>query len=218
MVVLVDPDASPTPDQIDELVNRLDRDPELAVVSVTTLKPDGTVEIGVGGWEPTVRRALVHAVGAHKLFPLAGLWATPVPGTPLELDWLGGACMAMPRAVFEALGGYDESYFVYNEDVEFSRRVRQAGMRLALHTDILVTHLSTGSGDPRPRMLQMRGASMMKYLRRHNPRRTAVGIGAALTAGYLGRYVLCRLTRQPGRAQEHIAYVTGLWRGAPDMS
>ena len=218
VVVMVDPDCTPTLEQIDELVGELDRDPTLAVASVTTLTPDGSVEIGVGGWEPTARRAWVHAVGLHKLMPEAGLWARPVPGEPIELDWLGGACMAIPRDVFTRLGGYDEDYFVYNEDVEFSRRVRQAGLRLAVRTDILVPHLSTGSGDPRPRMLQMRGASMMKYLRRHNPRRRATAIGVALTAGYAGRYLLCRATGDPGRAQEHAAYITGLWRGAPDLS
>jgi hypothetical protein len=46
-------------------------------------------------------------------------------------------------------------------------------------------------------MLQMRGASMMKYLRRHNPRRRATAIGIALTAGYAGRYLLCRATGDP---------------------
>jgi N-acetylglucosaminyl-diphospho-decaprenol L-rhamnosyltransferase len=218
VVVLVDPDCTPTVAQIDELVAELDRDPDLALVSVTTLTPDGTVEIGVGGWEPTARRAFVHSVGLHKLFPDEGLWATPVPGVPIELDWLGGACMATPREVFQRLGGFDESYFVYNEDVEFSRRIRESGMRLAVRTDILVPHLSTGSGDPRPRMLQMRGASMMKYLRRHNSRRHANAIGAALTAGYAGRYLLCRATGRAGRAEEHAAYITGLWRGAPDMT
>lgn len=218
ILVLVDPDSTPTLEQLDELARELDRAPDLALVSVNTVTPDGRVEIGVGGWEPSVRRALVHSLGLHKLLPEEGMWATPVPGEPLELDWLGGACMAIPREVFLRLGGFDEEYFVYNEDVEFSRRVREAGLRLAVRTDIVVPHLSTGSGDPRPRMVQMRGASMMKYLRRYNSPRHAAAIGAALTAGYLGRYVLCRATKRPGRAEEHAAYIKGLWRGAPDMT
>lgn len=217
VLVVVDPDCSPTVEQIDELVAELDRDPDLAVASVTTLTPDGSVEIGVGGWEPTVRRAIVHSVGIHKLLPQAGLWARPVPGKPLEIDWLGGACMAIRRETFDRLGGYDENYFVYSEDVDFSRRVREIGMRHLLRTDILVPHLSTGSGDPRPRMLQMRGASMMKYLRRYNSRSRAVAIGLALTAGYGGRYVLCSVTGRRGRAAEHAAYIRGLWGEAPDM-
>ena len=70
ILVVVDPDASPTVEQIDELVADLDADPNLGIVSVTTVMPDGSVEIGVGGWEATVGRALVHAVGAHKVLSL----------------------------------------------------------------------------------------------------------------------------------------------------
>jgi len=64
----------------------------------------------------------------------------------------------------------------------------------------------------------MRGASQMKYLRKHNSRARATSIGVALTAGYAGRYLLCRATGRSGRASEHAAYITGLWRGAPDLS
>ena len=49
----------------------------------------------------------MHAVGAHKVFPTGGLWARPVPGAPLELDWLSGACMAVRRSTFLELGGSD---------------------------------------------------------------------------------------------------------------
>jgi N-acetylglucosaminyl-diphospho-decaprenol L-rhamnosyltransferase len=175
------------------------------------------VEIGVGGWEPTVRRAVVHALGMHKLVPTAGLWARPVPGRPLVLDWLSGACMAVRRDVFCALGGFDENFFVYSEDVAFGRRVREAGLRQKICTDILVPHVGGGSGEARPRMLQMRGASMVSYVRRHNPGSVVNGIRLALSAGYGARYVLCRLRRRRAEAEEHVAYLRGLWTGAPEM-
>lgn len=216
-LIFVSPDCSPTVEQFDELVADLERDPKLAVVTLTNVSPDGSVEI-MGGWEPTIRRALVHAVGAHKLFPQAGLWATPVPHQPIELDWLGGACMASPRELFCKLGGYDESYFLYSEDVDFSRRVRAEGLRQLVRTDLLVRHLGTSSGgESRPRMLQMRGGSMMQYVRRHNSPATAAGMRLALTAGYGGRYLLCRLRGRRGTAAEHAAYIRGLWVGPPDQ-
>jgi len=213
-VIFVNPDSSPSLAQLDSLVAELDRDPRLGVVCATTILPDGKVEIGTGGWEPSVRRALVHAVGAHKLFPTAGLWARPVPGRPIDLDWLGGACMAVPRQLFCDLGGFDESYFVYSEDVDFGRRIREAGLRQLLRTDLLVPHLGGGSGDDKVRMLQLRGASMMQYVRHHNGATAVHGIRLALTAGYVGRYGLCRLLGQRAQAREHAAYMRGLWVGA----
>lgn len=218
VLLFVNPDSSPTADQLAELAADVSGDPGLGAVSATTVLPDGNVEIGVGGWEPSVGRALVHAVGAHKLFPTAGLWARPVPGQPIRVDWLSGACMAVRRETFEALGGFDEQYFVYNEDVAFGRSVREAGMRCAVRTDLLVPHLGGGSGDAKPRMLQLRGASLVRYVRQHHSVATTQGIRIALTLGYGPRYLLCLAAGRSGQATEHAAYVKGLWSGAPDMS
>ncbi|MCW0212457.1 MAG: glycosyltransferase family 2 protein [Pseudonocardia sp.] len=214
-LVFVNPDSEPTLDQLDQLVEPLRRDSGLGLVSATTRLPGGSIEIGVGGWEPTVRRALVHATGLHKIFPRAGLWATPEPGAPLEVDWLGGAVMACPREVFDRLGAYDEGYFVYSEDVDFGRKLRLAGMRQLLRTDVILPHIGAGSGDARTWMLQMRAGSMVQYLRQNNPRRTTNGIRLALTAGYAGRYVVCRLRHRDAVAAEHAAYIRGLWVGTP---
>jgi GT2 family glycosyltransferase len=217
-VVFVNPDSSPKVEQLESLVADLRRDPTLAAVTATTVLSEGTVEIGVGGWEPSVRRALVHAVGAHKVFREAGLWARPVPGRPIEVDWISGACMAVPRRVFRELGCFDESFFVYNEDVAFGRQVREAGLRVAIRTDLLVPHLGGGSGSGRTRMAQQRSASLVQYFRRHhNPAEVGV-VRVALSIGLGLRSVLCRLRGKDGLAQEHRAYVTGLWRGAPDLS
>lgn len=213
MVVFVNPDSSPRSEQLAALVADLAADPRLAAVSATTLSPDGSVEIGVGGWEPSVGRAVVHAVGVHKLLPTAGLWARPVPGRPIELDWLSGACMAVRRETFCSLGGFDDSFFVYSEDVAFGRRVREAGLRQKVRTDVLVPHLGGGSGEARTRMLRRRGASMTQYVRRFRGPATLAGVRVALTAGYAARYLLSRARGRRSAAQEHVAYVQGLWAG-----
>jgi GT2 family glycosyltransferase len=216
-IMLVNPDSSPTVTQLDELASELDRDPGLVAVSAITAGPDGRVEIGVGGWEPTVGRAIVHAVGAHKVFPRRGLWAKPVPGEDIELDWLSGACMALRRSAFRELGGFDERYFVYNDDVALGRSIREAGFRQKLRSDIVVPHLGGGSGESRTRMVQQRAASMIQYVRHHNQSRTVNGIRLALTLGYAGRYLVGRARGHANTHQEHAAYIRGLWVGAPQM-
>lgn len=217
-LLFVSPDSSPTVRQFDALVADIRSDPRLVAVGATTLLPDGHVELGAGGWEPTMRRTLVHAFGLHKLFPDAGLWAKPRPGEPIELDWLNGACMAVRRDQFLGLGAFDESYFLYNDDVAFGRTVREAGLRQRLRTDLLVPHLGAGSGDSKARMLQQRGASLVRYVGRYNPWYTALGIRVALTVGSLPRWLLCRARGRRDVAAEHAAYVRGMWLGAPDLN
>ena len=218
VVILLNPDCSPSVQQLDRLARELQADPKLALIGLTTALPDGTIELGVGGWEPTLRRTLVHVAGLHKLFPQAGLWARPTVGLPIDLDWLGAACMAAPRRTFLELGGFDESYYVYAEDVEFGRTIRTAGLRQRLLTDEVATHLGGGSGQPRPELLTMRGAMTMQYLTRHNHNAAAQGMRLALTAGYLARHLLCQVQRRRVTAQEHRAYLRGLWFGAPQTT
>jgi GT2 family glycosyltransferase len=217
-VIFVNPDSAPTIDQLESMVDSLVADPHLIGVGAATVLPDGRTELGAGGWEPTPLRCAVHAVGLHALGPTAGVYARPVPGRPLQLDWLSGACLAVPRQDFLALGGFDEAYFVYNEDMAFGRAAREVGRGLLLRTDLLVPHLGGGSGEAKPRMFQMRGASMMRYLAQHNGWLSTLLMRAALTVATLVRFARATLARRPDLARGHAAYLKGLWRGAPNMS
>jgi GT2 family glycosyltransferase len=216
-LLFVNPDTSPTVDQLRALVDDLKADDSLAAVAATTVSPSGRVELGVGGWEPTLRRTFVYATGLHSKLPNAGLYARPEPYRPIELDWLTGACLAVPRATFLSLGGFDEHFFVYNEDMAYGHRLRKAGLQQRLRTDILVPHAGAGSGVAKTTMLQMRGASMVDYLTRHNSRSAAGAMRVVLSAGALGRSAVSRARGRTEDAKGFAAYNRGLWRGAPDM-
>jgi GT2 family glycosyltransferase len=218
VVLFLNPDTAPHPEQLATLVDDLAADPGLAAVAATTVRPDGRVELGVGGWEPSTKRAFVHALGLHVLFPEAGLNARPKPYRPIRVDWMTGAVLAVPRETFLSLGGFDESFFVYNEDMAYGRQVRQAGLRQRLRTDVLIPHVGGGSGGARTRMFQMRGASMIAYVADHNPASTVQGVRVALTLGTLARSAVAFGRGNKGLSAEHRAYVKGLWLGAPDMS
>lgn len=218
VVLFLNPDTTPTREQLETLVADLAADPGLAAVSATTVRPDGRVELGVGGWEPTARRAFAHAIGLHVLLPGTGLYARPTPYRPIRVDWMTGACLAVPREQFLTLGGFDESFFVYNEDMAYGRQLREAGLRQRLRTDVLVPHVGGGSGAARTRMFQMRGASMIAYVADHNPHLTVLGVRIALTFGTLARSAVAYARGSKTLSAEHRAYVRGLWTGAPDMT
>ena len=59
---------------------------------------------------------------------------------PGQRDWVGGACMAFSVELWRRAGGWDESYFLYWEDVDFSQRCVQAGAQICIRHDLLVIH------------------------------------------------------------------------------
>ncbi len=210
VVVFANPDSRPDLATLEALVRDVSDDPLCASSAATLVGPDGRVEIGVAGWEPTARRALVHSLGLHKLLPTAGLFARPVLGRPIDVDWTSGAALAVRRDTFLALGGFDEDFYVYNEDVAFGRAVRESGLRQRLRTDLTVPHSSGGSGAPSLEMMRLRGASMARYVSRHNSAATSLATRVALSLGYAVRVLQQVVRRDRGRAAEHAAYVKGL--------
>lgn len=66
-------------------------------------------------------------------------------GDPEWKNWLSGACLAFDLETFEELGGLDPSYFLYWEDVDFSRRAADAGHRLVLRRDLTIIHDEGGT-------------------------------------------------------------------------
>lgn len=218
VVVVVSPDSMPTAEQLDSLVADVRDDPSVAQSSAVTLTADGRVELGIAGWEPTWWRALVHATGLHYLVNRAGMWARPTAFKDVDVDWCGGCVSAISRPILLQLGAFDDSFFVYNEDVDLSRRLRQHGFRELLRTDVLVPHRIGSSGDAPLRMSRFRGSSMMIDVRRHHGTIETVAIRVILAIGSGVRALAYRTLRRPGPARGHEAYIKGLWFGPPPPS
>jgi len=75
-----------------------------------------------------------------------------------ETAWVSGACLWIPRAVYEAIGGFDETFFMYCEDVDLSWRARAQGFRVLINPAALFLHAVTNRGTS-PRMWSMMLAS-----------------------------------------------------------
>lgn len=209
-VVFANPDSRPTEAVWDTMVGQLRDDPGLVAVGAATTGPGGGIELGVGGWEPTVPRAWAHALGVHRLVPAAGVYARPQVNETVDLDWISGASLAVRREKFLALGGFDERYFVYNEDMALGNAIRSAGGRMMLRTDLLVPHATASSGGSGTAMPQQRGAAMAAYLHDRNAPGPARAMRAAFAAGMLPRIAVAAARGQRARARQHLAYVRGI--------
>ena len=102
-----------------------------------------------GRFHPDAIEELIRMLSAHG--DRALIEATQFPDEhPKEFDpetfdtpWVSGACLAVPRAVYESIGGFDEAFFMYCEDVDFSWRARAAGFATKVCPRALFYHAVT---------------------------------------------------------------------------
>jgi N-acetylglucosaminyl-diphospho-decaprenol L-rhamnosyltransferase len=78
----------------------------------------------------------------HQLF--SGIYDRQY-STIREVGWLTGACLMIRRDVFEQIGGFDESFFMYFEDKDICKRVRDAGFKVVYYPETSLIHLLGGS-------------------------------------------------------------------------
>lgn len=124
-IVLLNPDALAAPEVIAALVEHVHQHPG-EVVSPTIRTPTGRVEFA--GSLVSLATGRIRRGWQER------------DDDPQWRNWLSGACMAVSKDVFEAVGGMSEDYFLYWEDVDFSRRVAAAGFRLVVRDDLEVVH------------------------------------------------------------------------------
>lgn len=95
---------------------------------------------------PTARQLVVTTALPVQRFSrsrwhlrLAG-YVVPRGTSPQRVDWLQGSCLLLPRDVFAAVGGFDEDYYMYSEEVDLQRRLSDAGVQAWLLPGLVVTH------------------------------------------------------------------------------
>lgn len=142
-ILILNPDVRLHEGAIPPLVEAL-REPNTGIVAPQVRSPDGALELSLRR-RPTVLRAL-------------GLTRTGVSvlseyvrdgddyARPHVVDWALGAVLLMSRACFEALGGWDESYFLYSEETDLSLRARDIGLLTRYEPRSVVVHIGGQSG------------------------------------------------------------------------
>ncbi len=71
---------------------------------------------------------------------------------PFEVDWVSGSCLWTPREVFEQVGGFDERFFMYFEDIDLCRRIQQRGWKIYHCPEPTILHLHGASAAKSPQI------------------------------------------------------------------
>lgn len=186
-VLFLNPDAVLPADQLETLVAALEREPGTGVVGPRILDAEGRL-LWTQRRAPSLIRTLAQALFLHRVFPRAA-WADEMicdsaqyerSATP---DWLSGACLLVRRPAFEAIGGFDEGFFLYCEDTDLCARLREAGHETRFVPDATAWH-QEGSSAPRSHLAAIHARSRIRYAELHSGRvsawlqRAAIGLWA----------------------------------------
>lgn len=156
-VLLCNPDAEVVSQAVLAGVGLLRARPDLAAVQgLIVNRAAGTPERS-GGVELGPVHLLGRALGAKALLTMPAVRAMArrsprlrdhadrVPEGPREVEWLAATAILARRSALDAVGGFDESYFLYGEDVDLCRRLRAGGWKLVAVPSEWATHVSGGS-------------------------------------------------------------------------
>ncbi len=152
-LLLLNSDTELTDSSVADLFAHVRDEPGLAVAHCRLVYPDGRLQHSTYRF-PSLRRALLEDLGLYKLIGarragaalLGGYWEHD---EERDVDAVAGAFMLLPRAIFVTTGGFDERLFMYGEDIEWCRRIRQFGGRIRFYPQASVVHIGHASTELR---------------------------------------------------------------------
>lgn len=199
IVAVLNPDTRLEPGTARALVQRLQSQPRVAACGPRLKNADGS-DYPSARVDPSVPVAVMHGV-------LGSWWpSNPFtaryrqlgadPARPRVVDWVSGAAVWLRRSALDTVGGWDERYFMYLEDVDLCFRLRRAGWEVAYEPGGVVWHVQGASTARRPyRMLLEHHRSAWRFARRR-----FTGVRAVLLP-FTAVYLVCRaLAAVGGRA------------------
>jgi N-acetylglucosaminyl-diphospho-decaprenol L-rhamnosyltransferase len=194
-VLLLNPDARIDRSALERLLEVLESAPGTAAAAPRILHTDGSLDFSQRRF-PRLRSTYAQALFLHRVFPTA-TWTDEVvrdqgayqrAGSP---EWVSGACILLRRSALEAVGGLDEGFFLYCEDIDLCRRLREAGYRLLYEPFAVVVH-EGGASAPRPGLLPILAASRIRYASKHRGRAAAGLERAGIALGALTHILASR--------------------------
>ncbi len=203
-LLVVNPDITLHAHALDLLLEAARRWPSAAVLGPRIIT-DGRVYPSAREL-PSLGRGIGHAV--FGWFWPANPWTASYRrerGEPVEgvVGWLSGSCLLLRRDAFEAVGGFDEAYFMYFEDTDLCARLGRAGYDVVYAPEAVATHHGGHSTvNHASAMTKVHHASAYLYLSRQYPGWRWLPLRVVLRAGLAARYVLAtRVVRLRDGAQ-----------------
>ncbi len=171
-LLVLNPDTEIVGDALRAMCTYMDEHPDVGALGPHMAYADGAPQ-------PTRRRfptpltAFFESTWLQSLAPrslLAHFYAGDLPANEtVEVDWVVGAALLLRRAAYEQVGGFDENFFMYSEELDLCRRLKAAGWRIAHLPSARIIHHEARSSAQVPAATHIRfNASKVRYFRKYH--------------------------------------------------
>lgn len=165
-------------DIVTPLVDFLEREPDVAIVSPRLISPDGTLQLSSEDM-PGVGFEFALMLHGTRFARIPRLWdATAIVRRvrqaeragelePRDTEFVWATCWLLRRGLVEQFGLFDEAFVLYDEDLDFCFRLRKRGARIVYYPSVTLIHLGGASSTYERKRLAMQRGRRLYYRRNH---------------------------------------------------
>ncbi len=187
-VLFLNPDTEVLEGSLVDLLRRLDGRPEVGVVGVRQVDGEGQL-IPTMRHFPTGSRALGDAVGLERVRARPG-WLGERElrleryDREFEGDWTIGSFLLARREALDRVGGFDERFFLFSEEVDLCLRIRSAGWKVVHDPAVTILHHGSDGRVLDPRLASQNAWAQLQYARKNLPPASRAAVRTALLVRY----------------------------------
>lgn len=192
--MLLNPDTEVDRFTLPTLLAYLRGQPDVGILGAHTLNTDGSHQSTRRRF-PTLATGFFESSWLSALAPASVLDRYFMRDTDddaiLEVDWAQGSALMMRREVFQDIGGLDEGFVMYSEELDFCKRAKEAGWKIMYHGGAKLTHHGGKSSEQVAAFKQIHfHSSKLRYFRKHHGETQYVLLRGALLAQFCCQLVL----------------------------
>ena len=195
---VLNPDVIPSPDFLAQWIAAAQTisitGEKLGCLAPRLTMPNGNPQKSVYQFMTPFNYWAQHSIAAGALKWMRKRWrasATQATSTPHPVDWVMGAAMCFPRKAFESVGGFSSDYFLYAEDMDICRRLRDAGFSTWYTPQVTLPHgLGESSPEPRDVSVERLYRGLLMFLHQHYSSGRSLAVRACMAADMVLRLIL----------------------------
>lgn len=193
-LMLLNPDTELLANAAQTMIAILRENPAVGLVGPRTLNPDGSDQ-NTRRRFPTFRTAVFESTWLQRYAPRGLLDSYRVrdvaDDATAPVDWVQGSCLLARRAVYQAIGGLDEGFVMYSEELDWCHRAKDAGWGVLYSGGARILHYGGQSSAQVPaRTHILFNQSKLRYIRKYHGRAAAQSLRLILLTSFAAQLVL----------------------------